>query len=130
MWVSYPLRMTTVELSGDFYNDAPMRDGRTAACEYWRRPGEVYRAGDIWYITSYEGVRYAQKHPELFSSAHAFDAISGAIAMIPIAVDPPKHAHYRRILDPMLGPKRVDRLEDDLRAQVRAHVDAFAGRGS
>ncbi|HME47936.1 hypothetical protein [Mycobacterium sp.] len=88
--------MTTVELSGDFYNDAPMRDGRTAACEYWRRPG----------------------------------AISGAIAMIPIAVDPPKHAHYRRILDPMLGPKRVDRLEDDLRAQVRAHVDAFAGRGS
>ncbi len=122
--------MATVELQNSYYNAAPMVEGRTAACKHWRRPGEVYRDGDLWYVTSYDAVRYAQKHPELFSSAHAFDSLSGAIAMIPLAIDPPKHAHYRRILDPMLGPKQMDRIEDDLRAQVRAHINAFAGRGS
>jgi len=121
--------MTTVELPASFYDEAPMRDGRTAVCEYWRQAGDVYRAADLWYITSYEGVRYAQTHPELFSSAHAFDAISAAIKLIPIAIDPPQHVKYRRILDPMLGPKRMDQLEDDLRAQVRAHIDAFADKG-
>ena len=121
--------MTTVDLPASFYDRAPMLDGRTAVCDYWRQAGDVYRAGDIWYITSYEGVRYAQKHPELFSSAHAFDAISAAIKLIPIAIDPPQHVKYRRILDPMLGPKRMNDLETDLRAQVRAHIDAFADKG-
>ena len=122
--------MTTVDLPASYYDDAPMLDGRAAVCDYWRQAGDVYRAGDIWYITSFEGVRYAQKHPELFSSAHAFDAISAAIKLIPIAVDPPQHVNYRRILDPMLGPKRMDQLEYDLRAQVRAHIDAFADKGT
>lgn len=121
--------MTTVDLPASFYDQAPMLGGRTAVCDYWRQAGDVYRAGDIWYVTSYDGVRYAQKHPELFSSAHAFDAISAAIKLIPIAVDPPQHVNYRRLLDPMLGPKRMDELEDDLRAQVRAHIDAFADKG-
>jgi len=121
--------MTTVDLPASFYDQAPMWDGRTAVCDYWRQAGDVYRAGDIWYVTSFEGVRYAQKHPELFSSAHAFDAISAAIRLIPIAVDPPQHVNYRRVLDPMLGPKRMDQLEDSLRAQVRAHIDAFADNG-
>ena len=121
--------MTTVELPDSFYDDAPMLDGRTAVCEYWRKAGEIYQAGDLWYITSYDGVRYAQTHPELFSSAHAFDAISATIKLIPIAIDPPEHVRYRRILDPMLGPKRMNQLEDSLRAQVRAHVDTFADKG-
>jgi cytochrome P450 len=122
--------MTTVELPASFYGSAPMADGRAAACRYWRRMGGVYRAGDLWFITSHDGVRFAQKHPELFSSARAFDALSGAVQLIPLAVDPPDHAHFRRILDPMLGPRRIDRMEGHLRAQVRAHIDAFATRGT
>ena len=70
-------------------------------------------------ITSYEGVRFAQKHPDLFSSAKAFDGIVNAIQMIPIAIDPPKHADYRRVLDPMFGPKRMEAMDADLRAQLR-----------
>ena len=122
--------MTTVELASTFYDEAPVAENRTAATEYLRGPGEVYRAGDMWYITSYEGVRYAQKHPELFSSARAFDAISAVVTMVPIAIDPPAHSHYRRVLDPLFGPKRIDRIESSLRAQVRAHIDGFADTGS
>jgi cytochrome P450 len=121
--------MTTVELPSTFYDDAPVTANRTSAMEYLRGPGEVYRAGDMWYITSYEGVRYAQTHPDVFSSARAFDAVSAVITMIPIAIDPPAHSHYRRMLDPLFGPKRIDHIEPSLRAQVRAHIDAFADRG-
>lgn len=122
--------MTTVELASTFYDDAPVARNRTAAMEYLRSPGEVYRAGSMWYLTSYEAVRYAQRHPEVFSSAKAFDAVSAIITMIPIAIDPPAHSHYRRMLDPLFGPKRIDRIETSLRAQVRAHIDGFVDKGS
>ena len=122
--------MTTVELASTFYDEAPVAENRTAAMEYLRGPGEVYRAGDMWYLTSYEAVRYAQKHPEVFSSASAFDAISNLVTMVPIAIDPPAHSHYRRMLDPLFGPKRIDRIESSLRAQVRAHIDGFVDKGT
>jgi cytochrome P450 len=122
--------MTTVELASTFYDEAPVAENRTAAMEYLRGPGEVYRAGDMWYLTSYEAVRYAQKHPEVFSSARAFDAISNLVTMVPIAIDPPAHGHYRRMLDPLFGPKRIDRIESSLRAQVRGHIDGFVDKGT
>jgi len=81
--------MTTTELPDDYYAAAPLESSRTAAMEYLRRPGPVYRVGGTWLITSYEGVRFAQKHPDLFSSARAFDMVANAIEMIPLAIDPP-----------------------------------------
>ena len=121
--------MTTEVLPQTYYDDAPMQPDRAAAIEYLRRPGDVYRAGDVYYITSREGVRFAQTHPELFSSAKAFDGLSAMIQLIPIAVDPPDHASYRKVLDPFFGPKRMRELEDGLRAQVRAHIEAFVSTG-
>ncbi|WP_167108075.1 cytochrome P450 [Mycobacterium sp. DL592] len=121
--------MTTTELPDDFYAGAPMASGRTAAMQYLRQPGSVYRVGGTWLITSYDGVRFAQKNPDLFSSAKAFDMVANAIQMIPLAIDPPKHADYRRVLDPMFGPKRMDAMDADLRAQLRGHIHAFAPLG-
>lgn len=121
--------MTTTELPDDFYSALPVAAGRTAAMDYLRRPGPVYKVGAMWLITSYDGVRYAQKNPELFSSAKAFDGLSDVIPMIPLAIDPPNHADYRRVLDPMFGPKRMDAMDADLRAQLRGHIDAFAPLG-
>lgn len=121
--------MTTTELPGDFYSLLPLAQGRTAAMEYLRRPGPVYKVGSTWMITSYDGVRYAQKNPDLFSSAKAFDGVANAIQLIPLAIDPPKHADYRRVLDPMFGPKRMAAMDAELRAQLRGHIDAFAPLG-
>lgn len=121
--------MTTTELPDDFYVGTPMAQDRTAAMEYLRRPGPVYRVGPTWIIASYDGVRFAQKNPDIFSSEKAFDGVANAIKMIPLAIDPPKHADYRRVLDPMFGPKRMDAMDADLRAQLRRHIDQFAPLG-
>ncbi|KAA0109862.1 cytochrome P450 [Mycolicibacterium sp. P1-5] len=121
--------MTTTEMPDSYYADTPVPVGRAAAVDYLRKPGPVYQVGTMWLITSYEGVRFAQKHPDLFSSSRAFDGVANAIQMIPIAIDPPKHANYRRVLDPMFGPKRMAAMDADLRAQLRGHIDAFAPLG-
>jgi cytochrome P450 len=51
------------------------------------------------------------------------------LPLIPIAVDPPEHIRYRRALDPMLAPRVINAMEDELRRQVRDLVDAFVDRG-
>lgn len=81
-------------------------------------------------LTSREAVPFAHRNPEIFSSAHAFDGLMSPVPMIPIAVDPPHHKRFRRILDPMLAPRVIDEMQDDLRMQVRESIAGFADKGS
>jgi cytochrome P450 len=108
-----------------------MARDRGAGWAYFRSYGEVFEVpGDGWYVTSHEGVMYGLQHPELFSSARAFDFTGSPLPMIPIAVDPPDHVRYRKVLDPMLAPRVMNAMEDELRAQVVKLIDQFAEQGS
>jgi cytochrome P450 len=49
--------------------------------------------------------------------------------LIPLSVDPPEHVKYRKILDPLFAPKKMDAIEDDVAARVNHFIDAFADRG-
>src|SRR5438270_9474634 len=60
---------------------------------------------------SREAVNEAGKHPELFSSEGIYD-LGNVRPLIPLAVDPPGHSKYRKILDPLFAPKRMDAFED------------------
>jgi cytochrome P450 len=111
-------------------NDAPMAKDRTAGWQFVRDGGSVIRAADgTWLLTSAETVRFAHQHPEIFSSARAFDGLGSPVPLIPLAVDPPDHRKFRRILDPMLAPRVINTMEDVLRKQVRALVRTFADTG-
>ncbi len=50
--------------------------------------------------------------------------------LIPLSVDPPEHKKYRRILDPLFAPKKMDGIEDDISSRVNHFIDAFVDRGS
>jgi cytochrome P450 len=110
--------------------DAPMGTDRTAGWAYFRDAGEVVEGDGAWFVTTAEAVQYAHHHPELFSSARAFDFLGSPLPLIPLASDPPAHVRYRRVLDPMLAPRVVNTMEDELRRQIGELVDAFAARGS
>jgi len=69
------------------------------------------------------------RHPEIFTSRGVVQ-IGNVRPMIPLSVDPPEHVHYRKILDPLFAPKRMDAIEDDIAARVNRFIDAFADRGS
>ncbi|MET0147176.1 MAG: cytochrome P450 [Ilumatobacteraceae bacterium] len=72
---------------------------------------------------------FVLRHHELFSSA--VDMPLGNIRpLIPLNVDPPKHSLYRRILDPLFAPKRMEALEHDVAGRANRFIDAFIDRGA
>jgi cytochrome P450 len=119
---------TGVEQHTNFYESAPMAFDRSAGWRYVRDRGDVYEADGMWYLTSLGAVRFAQHHPEIFSSAGGYD-VGSPIPMVPLMIDPPDHARYRRLLDPMLSPRVINGLEDDLRRQAAELVEPLAGQG-
>jgi len=85
--------------------------------------------GAAVFLSRHEDVVWALRHPEIFSSAEAIE-IGQQQPLIPLQVDPPEHAKYRRLLDPAFSPKVVAELEDEARVLVDRIIDEFADRGS
>jgi cytochrome P450 len=79
-------------------------------------------------VSRYEDVLWALKHPEVFSSHDLID-LGGEYPLIPLSVDPPEHAKYRRLLDPEFSPKKMAALEPEMRDRVNERIDSFIGRG-
>lgn len=50
--------------------------------------------------------------------------------LIPLNIDPPDHVKYRKLLDPLFAPRRIDALEADITDRVNHFIDTFADRGS
>lgn len=48
------------------------------------------------------------------------------VALIPLEIDGPDHAKWRRLLDPLFAPKAVKRLEDGVRDLARELVESSA----
>jgi len=119
---------TNPQHQSGFYESAPMALDRGTGWRYVRERGDVFEADGMWYLTSLEAVRFAQHHPEIFSSAGGYD-IGSPIPMVPLMIDPPDHARFRRLLDPMLSPRVVNGLEDDLRRQAAQLVEPLVGQG-
>jgi len=109
--------------------DAPMARDRTAGWAYVRAAGEVFSSGGAFYLTSARAVQAAQRDPGTFSSARAFDKLGSPLPLVPIAVDPPAHVRYRRVLDPMLAPRVIATMEPELRRRAATLVDRLAARG-
>jgi cytochrome P450 len=79
-------------------------------------------------LSRYDDVLWALKHPEVFSSKDVVK-IGNDVPLIPLSIDPPEHAKYRRLLDPQFSPKRMADLEPEARTLVNEIIDEFAARG-
>ncbi|MEZ5141227.1 MAG: cytochrome P450 [Acidimicrobiales bacterium] len=91
---------------------------------------EGFEDGGTHIVSRYEDVRFALRHPEIFSSNVDAVSIGQDRPLIPLQVDPPEHAKYRRMMDPHLGPREVAHLEDDARRLVNELIDEFIEQGS
>ena len=93
-----------------------------------------------WAVVKRDALDFVSQHPELFSSN-----LKGAFPMevppeeveiqavmqenIIIAMDPPKHMKYRKILRDAFTPKAVADMESWLRKGARQIVDRVAKKG-
>jgi cytochrome P450 len=81
-------------------------------------------------VSSRDAVDEALRDPGRFSSAYNGGVVLGNTRpLIPLSVDPPDHSKYRKILDPLFAPKRMDAIEDDVAARANRFIDTFADRG-
>ena len=71
---------------------------------------------------------YVLRHHEQFSSVVDL-GLGNVRPMIPLNVDPPMHAKYRKLLDPLFAPKRMDEQEADITRRVNRFIDVFIDRG-
>jgi cytochrome P450 len=129
---------TTTNESG---SGVPMDDGfdlmtpqDAAAPQYRYREqlaeAPVHRNGNGVSILSRAAVDEVLQDPKRFSSA-AFGGISlgNVRPLIPLSVDPPNHSKYRKLLDPLFAPKRMDAAEPDIAERVNHFMDMFVDRG-
>src|SRR3954466_2816116 len=75
-----------------------------------------------------EMCEYVLRHHELFSSRLDMN-LGNLRPMIPLNVDPPLHSKYRKLLDPLFAPRRMDEQEEDITQRVNALMDTFLDRG-
>ena len=75
-----------------------------------------------------ENTEYLLRHHEQFSSRVEM-SLGNVRPLIPLNVDPPMHSKFRKLLDPLFAPKRMDEQEADITRRVNGFIDSFIGRG-
>jgi cytochrome P450 len=74
-------------------------------------------------------VEYALTHPEEFSSGMEAVDLGQSVPLIPLQVDPPDHRKYRRLLDPLFAPRKMNVLEPQITNMVNELIDGFIDSG-
>jgi cytochrome P450 len=84
-----------------------------------------------WVVVSAEHQRQVLQDAATFSSnkdLHA-EALGETIPLIPFEIDPPQHTAFRAMLNPLLSPKAVARMEPMARARAVELIEGFRARG-
>ena len=89
------------------------------------------------YVCPMEGVglsfnrsntEFVLRNHQLFSSEVEMN-LGNVRPLIPLNVDPPNHSKYRKLLDPLFAPRRMDEQEEDITRRVNGFIDAFIDKG-
>jgi len=75
-----------------------------------------------------ETSEFVLRNHKLFSSRVEMN-LGNVRPLIPLNVDPPIHSKYRKLMDPLFSPKRMDEQEADITQRVNGFIDAFIDRG-
>jgi cytochrome P450 len=88
--------------------------------------------GNAWVMTKHEDALYALRHAEYFSNEDATPFPRDPedyFYFIPIEIDPPDHRKYRNIVDPIVSPQGVLKLETRIRALANELIDDIIDKG-
>ena len=80
-------------------------------------------------MASRAAVEAACRNPKVFAIDEAGLFMGNVRSFKPQGIDPPLQTKYRKILDPLFSPKKMDLLEADVAARVNQFIDAFIDRG-
>jgi cytochrome P450 len=91
------------------------------------------QSGTVVILTRYDDIHQALRSPELFAAnygeAHPANFMGQKRPLIPLNTDPPDHAKYRKLLDPMFSPRAIRDLTDSTRRIARELLTGIADSG-
>lgn len=90
-----------------------------------REGSPVFEAGGHVIVTRRRDVDQVLRHPEVFSSGMSAVDLQNVRPLIPLQIDPPRHRDFRRLLDPLLAPQKMNRHADDIAGIVNDRIDDF-----
>jgi cytochrome P450 len=89
----------------------------------------VLRAADgMVVVSSRAAVDSVLRQSDSFQSSGIVN-LGNVRPLIPLSIDPPDHRKYRKILDPLFTPKKMEAMEEDITTRVNRFIDVFADRG-
>ena len=94
---------------------------------------DVSPYSNAWQFIKHADALFALRHWEYFSNEGATPFPrdpNDYFYFIPIEIDPPDHRKYRNILDPLLSPQGVLKLEGLIRQRATKLLDEFADKGA
>lgn len=94
-----------------------------------RESSPVFRAPQMVVLSRLADIEMALKRTDVFSSNMDAIDLGNVRPLIPLQIDPPEHAKYRRILDPLFTPREMARREPAVTALVNEMIDRFADNG-
>jgi cytochrome P450 len=85
-------------------------------------------------VTRRADIAHVSQHPELFTSTQgvALDPMPADVQKIAtffLAMDPPEHTVYRRLISSAFTPRNVRRIEEQIQKNAVAVVDDLVGAG-
>jgi cytochrome P450 len=107
---------------------------RREAPVWWHEPTEHTPDGEgFWSVATYGEALEVLRDPETYSSERGGDRPYGGTFLEDLQIaglvlnmmDDPRHGQIRRLVSSGLTPRMIRRVEDDLRARVRALLDGI-----
>jgi cytochrome P450 len=92
-------------------------------------PIEDLPSGKGVLLSRKEEIMEALRHPEIFSSNMDAVDLKNKRPMIPLQIDPPDHKKFRKLLDPIFAPRKMQAMDDEVSALVNNLIDGFIDKG-
>ena len=102
---------------------------RKTGSDTLRDIGPVVLINGWYHLTRREDVLHALRTPEVYSSKKAFDMLGSPLPLVPIAIDPPDHTRFRKILQPFFSPNALSGMLGSLQRQAIEIIDDVAVKG-
>ena len=90
------------------------------------------RFGGAWVLTHADDIRHVLGHPDLFSTTgqSGFSKLMGEDwPLLPLESNPPEQVDYRKLLNPLLAPGAVKKLEPKIRQRAAELIEKFQNDG-
>lgn len=94
-------------------------------------PNNTRDGQGTWILTHIDDMREVLRDTDTFSSHRSIfaSAIGENWPMIPLEIDPPDHSSFRKLLNPLFSPQRMEKLESMVRERAVGLIDSFKDKG-